>query len=94
MLGNMSKLKNWMIGNMFKRIGKYIVHEGIVYGYEANKSAFTGESSLHVVYNNPDSIYLYFKNKETQDLNIINVKLKDCLFIYEDEFEKYPEYFI
>jgi hypothetical protein len=89
-----------MIGNMTERIGKCIVHNDIVYDYKTNKSAFANRSDsvpkweknngLHVVCNNPDSIYIYMQN--TND--IYQVKLKDCLFIFEDDIGNYPEYFI
>jgi hypothetical protein len=85
---------------MKDRIAKCIVHEGIVYGYEANKSAFANQYlnipererkiNLHVVRDNPETIYIH----DDVNLNILKVKIKDCLFVYKDEFEKYPEYFI
>jgi hypothetical protein len=79
---------------MKNRIGKCIIHNAISYDGKLNESAFTGDGAAHIVYKNPDKIYVYYKNTETDNLKIIMVIRKDCLFVYEDEFEKYAEYFI
>jgi hypothetical protein len=78
---------------MTERIPKCIVNKNVVYDAKYNQSAFLPKGNpnygLHVVYNNPDKIYLYLGKN-----NIIVAILKDCLFLYEDDVDKYPEYFI
>jgi hypothetical protein len=76
-----------MIGNMTERIGKCIVHHGIVYPFEDNKISFW---KYMYGFKFKSNIFIFSGNGSGRT----EVNSKDCLFIFEDDFEKYPEYFI
>jgi hypothetical protein len=71
------------------RIGKCIVHNGFLYEYKENEAAFRNfENGINI---HPlSSTYLY----TNLPYSVCKVNSSECLFVYKDEFEKYPEYFI
>jgi hypothetical protein len=82
---------------MTDRIGKFIICENKIYSYEFNKSYFEMHERA-IEYKELDYLdnILFLMSKEphknyhTETIGIY----EDCIFVYEGEEEKYPEYFI
>jgi hypothetical protein len=74
---------------MKNRIGKCIVYNNIIYEYEENEAAFRNfENGLNI--HELSNTFLY----TNVAYGVYKAKASECLFVYKDEFEKYPEYFI
>jgi hypothetical protein len=75
---------------MKNKVGKMIIYDNVIYNYEKNQSAFHRyQSDLHE--NKISSVLLFPTRKST---SIIKVWSSECLFIFDGDEEKYPEYFI
>lgn len=72
---------------MAERIGKCIVHQGIVYPFKDNEISFW---KYMYGFKFKSNIFIFSSSAGGRT----EVNSEDCLFIFEDDFNKYPEYFI
>jgi hypothetical protein len=70
---------------MTERIPKCIVHKGNIYPFLDNRITFW----KHMYGNTLEAEFLIFSSKVS-----FPVTSDECLFIFEDDIHKYPEYFI